>query len=182
MGSWEVPPLHMGCMPSDPLGCCSPSLGELARSANSHHHGHDPPLLPKFHPFLSYPVLPPYLSPAGESVKSRSILPSLSRESTFLLLNLRLRRDMLEWSGGLWFSWLGVVETVVGPSLPRNIRFYTNLVAIWREIQHCHKTIQKHYKSSIKIQNEDIQSGNYFRGSLALLKLWLIIIKPYGIW
>ena len=25
---------------------------------------------------------------------------------------------MLEWSGGLWLSWLGVVETV-GPSLPR---------------------------------------------------------------
>ena len=45
-------------------------------------------------------------------------------------MNLRLRRDMLEWSGGLWFSWLGVVETVVGPSLPKNIRFYTNLVAI----------------------------------------------------
>ena len=34
-------------------------------------------------------------------------------------MNLRLRRDMLEWSGGLWLNWLlGVVETV-GPSLPK---------------------------------------------------------------
>ena len=48
-------------------------------------------------------------------------LPSLSLESTFLRLNLRLRRDMLDWSGGLWLSWFGVVETV-GPSLPRVLK------------------------------------------------------------